>query len=360
MGCLQAVAVPVWIGTNTGRGTGSEGIYRTEFDPVGGRLSVPVLAVKALSPGFLVQHPVHPVVLAVGRTEEPQPGGSDAVLAFAVGADHGLTFAGAASAGGKGACHLAVDPSGRTVAVANYGDGRIATVRLDKRGVPETLVSVAVNPGSGPNKGRQEGPHAHGVYFDAAGKRLLVPDLGLDRVWAYAFKAETSELGAALPALATAPGAGPRHLVVSRDERFVHVINELDNTVLSASWTETGFKALGTKPTLPEGFSGNNSTAEIELSADGRFLYASNRGHDSIAVFRHDPQTGGLERIQVVPCGGKHPRHFKLSPCGKWLVCAHMQSNTLSVLPRDPVNGTLGEPAGTVACPSPTCILFAR
>jgi 6-phosphogluconolactonase len=353
-------AVPVFIGTNTGGDTGSKGIYLADFNLETGVLSAPQLAAEYQNPGFLALHPTKPVLLAVGTPNKPFADGTDAVAAFAIAPDHSLKFLGEATTGGKGACHLAVDPAGRTVAVANYGDGSISTVRLDDNGVPEKTVSVITNQGAGPNKSRQNGPHAHGVYFDKAGTRLFVPDLGLDRVWVYPFDPATSQLGAPLPPLATAPGAGPRHMAFSADGKNAYVINELDNTVLTAAFDEGALKPLGTAPTLPQTFTGTNTTAEVEVSHDDRFVYASNRGHDTIAVFWRNEQSGALTFRQHAPCGGKTPRHFKIAPGGKWLLCAHMESHTISVLPIDLEAGTLSTPSCTVPSPSPICILFGH
>ena len=158
----------------------------------------------------------------------------------------------------------------------------------------------------------------------------------------------------------TAPGAGPRHLAFAPGGRHVYVVNELDNTVLAGAWENDRFTNLGTVPTLPDGFGGANTTAEIEVSADGRFVYASNRGHDSIAVFRRDADSGLLERVQIAPCHGKAPRHFKISPCGNWLLCGHQDSNTIAVLRRDGQSGLLDESVRLTACPTPICILFPR
>jgi len=354
-------ALPVYIGTNTGRNSTSKGIYVADFDPETGNLTEPKLAIEYQSPGFLVEHPTKPVLLSIGSPKKPFADGTSSVAAFSIAADHSLKFLGEASSGGHGACHLAVDAAGRTVAVANYGDGHVSTVRLDENGVPLETASVMVNRGSGPNKARQEGPHAHGVYFmPEPFSLLLVPDLGLDRVLVYPFDTATSKLGDPRPPLVTAPGSGPRHLAFSPDWQHLYVIRELDSSVQVVNNGKDHFSTLGAVSTLPDGFSGTNTTAEIEVSADGRFVYASNRGHDSIAVFRRDPESGKLAVIQHAPCGGKHPRHFKIAPDGKWLLCAHMESNSISVLPLDPATGKLGAPASTLPSPSPICILFAR
>lgn len=355
---LPVSAIPVFIGTDTGPGTGSKGIYRAEFDPTTGQLSEPALAAAYQQPGFLALHPQLPVLLATGTPTPAFGDGTSAVAAFAINDDLSLKFLGEASTGGKGACHLAVAPDGRAVAVANYGDGHISTVSLDSRGVPVKTLTVITNSGSGPNKSRQTGPHAHGTYFNRAGTRLFVPDLGRDRVLVYPFDPATSTLGEALPPLFTAPGAGPRHLTFTADEKQCYVINELDNTVLAAGYDNGRFQLVGAVTTLPADFTGSNTTAELELSPDERFIYASNRGHDSIAVLRREAAGAVPKLIQLVTCGGKTPRHFKISPCGKWLLCAHLGSNTISVLPRNPTTGELGAPTATVASPGPICLVF--
>lgn len=353
-------AVPVFIGTNTGGKSASKGIYLADFDAATGKLTEPKLAAGYQNPGFLALHPTKPVLYTCGQPNKPFADGSNSVAAFAIGADHGLKFLGEASAGGNGACHVAVDPTGRTVAVANYGDGSFATIKLGDDGIPGEIATVIHGKGSGPNKPRQDGPHAHGVYFDKANTHLFVPDLGLDQVFIYPFAAATSKLGEARPSLTTAPGSGPRHMTFSADGKNAYVINELANTILTTTYADGKFTALGTVPTLPKDFTGGNTTAEIEVHPNGKFVYGSNRGHDSIVVYRRDPQTGALTFLQDAPCGGKTPRHFKIDPTGKWLLCAHMDSNTISVLPLDPATGLLGEPACTVASPAAICLLFGR
>lgn len=355
----QLQGMPVYIGTNTGGSGSSKGIYRMDFNPQTGKLSEPLLVAEYSNPGFLALHPKKPVLFAVGQPKTASPDGSGSVAAFQVIEDRPLEFIGEASSGGKGPCHLAVDATGNTVAIANYGDGTISTVKLAENGKPGEIATLISNKGSGPNKSRQEGPHAHGVYFDQVNKHLFVPDLGLDQVLIYPFDAATSKLGPALPSLATAAGAGPRHMAFTPDEKQAYVINELDSTVLPASHHEGKLTALAAVPALPGDFTGKSTTAEIEVHPGGKFVYASNRGHDSIAVFQRDAGTGALTLIQHAPCGGKTPRHFKIDPSGAWLLCAHQNSNTISVLGIDTVTGLLGAPSNTVAAPNPICLLFA-
>jgi 6-phosphogluconolactonase len=353
-------AVPVFIGTNTGGNSGSKGIYRADFDSAAGTLTKPELVAEYRNPGFLALHPTKPLLYACGQPAKDFGDGTNSVAAFSIGENHTLEFLGEASSGGKGACHVAVDATGRTAAVANYGDGTFSTIRLGEDGVPEKIATLISSKGSGPNKNRQDGPHAHGVYFDKANRHLYMPDLGLDRVIVHPFDAATSKLGDALPPLETKPGAGPRHMAFSPDESHAYVLNELDNTVLAARHENGKFKVLGTVPTLPQDFTSGNTTAEIEVHPNGRFVYASNRGHNSIVVYQRDGETGGLTFLQHAPCGGKIPRHFKIDPTGKWLLCGHQESNTISILKLDPETGLLGEPAATVSTPSPICLIFPR
>lgn len=359
---LFAAPVNIYIGTQTGKSGNSEGIYSTSFDPETGKLGEVKLAAKYQQPGFLIAHPTKRLLYCVGAPSAVYADGTSSVAAFKIVDKGMLEFLKDSSTGGKGACHLALDATGSTLAIANYGDGSISTVRLDG-GLPDKVASVRINPGSGPNPSRQQATHAHGAYFNYANKRLLVPDLGLDRVWSYGFSAETSTFDPTegSPFIAES-GTGPRHLVFSADERNAYIVNELDNTVTACAFDAGAgtFKSLQRISTLPEGWTGQSTTAEIQIHPNGRFVYVSNRGHDSIAIFACDGKTGTLTSKGQVPCGGKIPRHFAIAPGGKWLVCAHQDSNTLTALPLDPETGALGPAAPPVPCPNPICLLFAE
>ena len=218
-----ALSAPVYIGT------GADGIYFANFDTEKGTLTEPIRAAEYERPGFLALHPEKPVLLAVG--------GKNKVAAFAIHTDHSLRFLGDADSGGKGPCHLAVDASGRTVAVANYGGGSITTLRLDADGKPGKTATCIKIKGSGPNKKRQNEAHTHGVYFDNSNRFLFVPDLGIDKVLIYRFDPASSEIEAnTLDSLVSTPGAGPRHMAFSPDEKHAYIVNELDNTVTAAGF----------------------------------------------------------------------------------------------------------------------------
>lgn len=348
-----AAPLPIAIGTNTGGSGKSEGIYLSSFDPETGAFGKVELGAKYQNPGFLALHPTRPLLYSIGRSDT-HPQGSLAL--FKLG--NPLEFIAETSAMGRGPCHLALDESARMLAVANYGDGSTAAVRLAEDGSFAGEGFSHIVPGSGPRKDRQEGPHAHGVYF--RGKHLLVPDLGLDKVLTYTMDPGTAKPAAPEPASwSSKPGAGPRHLEISPDGKHAYVVNELDNTVAACRLKEDGtLETLHTVPTLPADWAGKSTTAEITVHPSGKFVYASNRGHDSIAVFSRDAESGKLSPVQIAPCGGKTPRHFTLAPGGEWLLCAHQDGNTLAALPLDLVTGKLGEPKSTTACPNPICILF--
>ena len=344
---LVAHAQPVFIGT------GDNAIYLSDFDAEKGTLTEPTVAAEFKQPGFLALHPEKPILYSIG--------GDNNVAAFSIGKDNSLTLLGKAKCGGYGPCHLAVDASGRTLTVAGYGSGTVSTIRLDADGKPGEVVSEIKIVGSGPNERRQKEPHTHGVYFDNSNRFLFASDLGADKVFTYNFDPATSVITPSDPAsFSTPPGSGPRHMAFSPDEKNAYIINELLNTITAASYdSATGaFTEIQTITTLPEGFKGENSTAEIEVHPKGNFVYGSNRGHNTIIVYTRDPETGKLTFLQDAPCGGKAPRHFKIDPSGKWLICAHQDSDTISVLSLDPETGKLGEPKSTVAAPKPICILF--
>jgi 6-phosphogluconolactonase len=246
---------------------------------------------------------------------------------------------------------------GRFLFVANYGgSATVLPVAADGRLSP--VVSRVDPKGRGPNA-RQDGSHAHGVYLDAADRRLLVPDLGLDQVLVYRVDGERGSVRPSDPPHGSlAPGAGPRHLALSPDGRLVHSVNELDSTVTTFAYDEgTGrLDRRGTVSTLPPDFKGESYTAEIAVHPNGRYVYASNRGHDSVAVFRAAGDT--LTRQAVVPAGGRRPRHFTIAPSGRWLLVAHQDSGTIAVFRLDPATGALSPAGEPVPVPRPVCILF--
>lgn len=349
--------VTVYVGTYTD-GT-SRGIYRLTFDPATGTITEPVLAVETKNPSFLALHPSGRFLYAVGEISSFQGARTGAVSAFAIDPKTGdLTLLNQQPSEGAGPCHLVVDKTGRNVLVANYGGGTVAVLPVEADGRLKPASSVQNHHGSGPNKGRQEKPHAHGIYLDPAERFAFSPDLGADRIFVYRFDAANGTLephGAGT----LEPGSGPRHAAFHPNGKYLYAINELLSTVTAFTYdAEKGALApLQTVTTLPAGFSGTSWTAEVEVSRDGRFVYGSNRGDDSLAVFRVDAATGRLTAAGHAPVGGKYPRHFTIDPTGRFVLAAHQSSGTIAVLRLDPATGLPALVGAPAKVDKPVCLL---
>jgi 6-phosphogluconolactonase len=354
-GAERPASLTVYVGTYTDGS--SRGIYRFSFDPVTGATTAAVLAAETTNPSFLALHPSGRFLYAVGEIAGGDGARAGAVSAFSIEPGTGdLVLLNQQPSEGIGPCHLVVDRTGRRVLVANYGSGTVAVLPVGSDGRLEPASSVQAHAGSGPVPGRQEKPHAHGVYLDPAQRFLLSPDLGADRVFVYRFDAERGALEPHAAAL-LAPGSGPRHLAFHPNGKLLYVINELSSTITAFRYEAGVLSALETITTLPDGFSGTNSTAEVEVSPDGRFLYGSNRGHDSLAVFRVDG-TGRLTPAGHFPVGGKTPRHFAIAPGGRFILAGHQGSGTIAVLRIDGASGVPVLVGSPLAVDKPVCLLF--
>lgn len=356
----RLVAAEHWafIGTYTG-GT-SRGIYVSRHHDVAGTLTEPRLAAESRNPSFLAVRPDGRTLYAVNETGDFEGGPAGALSAFRLDPVSGdLTPLNQVSSGGGAPCHLTLDRAGRHVFVANYGGGSVAVIAVEPDGRLGRQTAFVQHTGSSVNEARQQAPHAHGIYLDAAERHVLVPDLGLDQVVIYRFDAAAGALTPSPGGNARlAPGSGPRHLAFSTDGRYFFVLNELRSTVTVFSWDAATGRAgeLGTVPTLPAGFNGGNSTAEIESHPNGRFVYASNRGHDSLAVFLW--AEARLTPVQHQPLGVKTPRHFALSPSGRWLLAAGQNSGRIEVHAVDTATGALSATGRGVEVDTPVCVVF--
>ncbi len=288
--------------------------------------------------------------------------GPSSVSSFAIDAKQGtLTEVNRVRISGSGPCHLALDHTGRWLAVANYGSGSVAVLPVGVRGTVGEAVAFDQHQGSGPNRSRQAGPHAHSAAFSPDNKFLLAADLGADRVYVYRFDdAKGTITPAASPAAKAAPGAGPRHIVFYPSGRALFTVNELAATVTAFRFDPaTGaLQELQTVSTLPEGFT-DRSAAEIAINSAGTALYASNRGHNSIARFTIDPARFTLSPPDLTPTMGRTPRHFALDPSGKWLLAENQDSGNIAVFRLSPDTGKL-TPANQepVTAPAPVCLVF--
>ena len=357
----EAPAAPakadVYVGTYTG-GL-SKGIYRFELDLATGKAGEPALAAESKNPSFLALHPGRKFLYAANET-----GKVGTVSAFAIQADGTLAPLNQQPSEGQSPCHLVVDKAGRHVLVANYSSGTAAVLPIGADGKLAPASQTVRHEGKGPNARRQEGPHAHSINLDAANRFAFLADLGLDRVFSYKYDGAAGTLTPNdPPAGATAPGAGPRHFCFHPNGKFAYVINEMLCTVTAFAYdAEKGALAeVQTVPTLPADFTGSNTTAEVQLTPDGRFLYGSNRGHNSLAVFSVDAATGKLTAAGHVPSDGKTPRNFGIDPTGRWLLAAHQDSDSIVVFKIDPQTGK-PEPTGqTLKVGKPVCVkMMAR
>jgi len=345
----------LYVGTYSVRG--SEGIYLLDFNRDTGKLTMIGTLANPRNPSFLALSPRGPWLYSVC---EEQKAGAVTALALRPGPGEERTL-GHQSTLGVGPCHLAVDPTGQWLVSANYGSGDVALHPIRADGGLEPATDLARHTGSGPDVERQSQPHAHSANFDPSGRFIVAPDLGSDRLMVYELDREQGKLKEHLPGgVVVQPGAGPRHFTFHANRQWAYLINELDNTIVAYRWDEAGgtLTPVQTLSTLPADFVGTSYCADIHIHPSGRFLYGSNRGHDSLAIFALDPATGLLEARGYVPTGGEHPRNFAISADGEWLLVGNMNSDNIVVFRIGEDGGLeqVGEPFGL---PAPVCLLFA-
>jgi 6-phosphogluconolactonase len=350
----------VYVGTYTS--AVSKGIYAWRMDNATGALTNLGLVAETPNPTYIEIAPNNRFLYAVNEmdTFEGKPAG--AVSAFSIDAATGkLTFLNQQTSGGAGPCHLTLDRGGKNVLVANYGGGSIESIAVQPDGHLGAPTAFFQNSGKGVRRDRQEGPHAHCMALDPANHFAFACDLGLDKVFTYRFDATDGKLTPSQPAFThTIPAAGPRHLVFHPDGKQAYVINELNSTIARFSYDPaTGvLNQLQTVPLLPADFTGASTAAEIAVHPSGKFLYGSNRGDDSIAVFGVDAATGNLTFLQRVSTQGKTPRDFTIDPSGKLLFAANQNTGNIVLFNLDPATGKLTPSGKVLECPAPVCVKF--
>lgn len=342
-----------YVGNYTSK-TESKGIYQFTFDPATGKMSAYELAGETKDPSWVIVHPNGKYLYAAN-----EHGKDSTVSAFAIDPKSGkLTLLNQLSALGDDPCHLAFDRSGKLLLVANYTSGNAVVYPILADGkLGEHTASVIGQGATGPDKKRQNGPRAHWIGASKNNRLVYVADLGLDRVFVYNFDAAKGTFTPADPAIAK-PGTGPRHIAFSADGKFMYLLGELDSTVSVFAGERDHFRSIQNIPMLPAGFSGRNDAAEIEIHPSGKFLYASNRGHDSFAVYAIDQKKGTLTQVEIVPTGGKEPRHFAIDPTGHFLLAENQNTNQIVEFRIDQATGKLTATGETLATPSPICISF--
>jgi len=352
---VSAAAADYLVLAGTYSRNASKGIYAFRFQTSNGKLTPLGLAAEAKDPSFLAVDSGLRFLYAVNE-------GANTVSAFALGGTSGkLRFLNSVSSRGGGPCHLALDHTGRWLAVANYGSGSVAVLPVAPDGTLKEAAAFVQHQGSSVSP-RQRGPHAHFVMFPPGNRFLLVADLGLDKILVYRFDAASGSITPNdPPSAAVAPGAGVRHFALHPNGKVLYAIDELNSTVTAFRWngdagTLAEFQALST---LPQGFTGSSTTAEIAVNASGQFVYGSNRGHDSIVLFAIDPEQFTLTAMDHAPTLGKTPRHFSLDPTGRYLFAENQDSNTIALFHVQPKTGQLTPVGkGVSEAPVPVCVVF--
>jgi len=348
----------VYVGTYTDHG--SKGIYAYRFDAKTGQSTPLGLAAESTQPSFLTVDARGHFLYAVNEIEryEGQPTG--AVSAFAIDSTSGkLSLLNQVSSRDGGPAHIALDRTGKYALVSNYTRGSVAVLPVQKDGRLGEASAFVQHHGAGVDKERQEQPHAHAVAMSPDNRFAVVADLGLDRVFAYSFDSAKGTMGQDPHLTKANPGAGPRHLVFNLSGKLLYVINELQSSITTYAYDTAngGLRELSTISTLPDGFSGHSAAAEIALHPSGKFLYASNRGPDSIAVFSIAAE-GTLSHVEFAPVSGKTPRNFAIDPTGSWLLVGDQESDKVVVFRINRKTGRLTPTGQILQISYPACVTF--
>jgi 6-phosphogluconolactonase len=352
----------IFVGTYTDKG--SKGIYAYRFEVSTGTATPLGLAVESANPSFLAVHPNQRLLYAVNETSNYEGQNAGSISAYSIDPQSGkLTFLNRVSSRGGSPCHLSVDRTGKLVVAANYGGGSIGAFPLKSDGSLNEASAFVQHQGSSVDKARQKEPHAHSANFSPDNRFALFSDLGLDRILVYRLDISQGTLKPNDPAFGSVKtGSGPRHLAFHPNGRLAYEINEMvpSITVFSYDSQQGVLKEIEQVSAQPDNYTGtNNSGAEVVMHPSGRFLYASNRGADTIAVFAIDPQKGTLSKPAQVSTQGKTPRNFAVDPTGAYLFAANQGSDTIVVFRIDQKTGMLS-PTGTVlSVKSPVCVVFA-
>jgi 6-phosphogluconolactonase len=359
---LWAASAPqnvlVYVGTYTGKG--SEGIYLYRLDSATGALQALGKPARVENPSFLAIDPQGRCVYAVRESSRSPARKEGAVVALSRSRTTGaLTVLNEQPSGGQGPCYVTTDRAGRFVLVANYGSGSVAVLPIAADGSLQPATSVVQHEGSSVHPTRQKGPHAHSIILDAANRYAFAPDLGIDKIMIYRFDDKAGKLLPNDPPFAACePGSGPRHLAFHPNGKYAYVIEELSCTVTALAYDASAgaLKPLQKIRTLPEGFTGTSTCAEVQVHPSGRFLYGSNRGHDSIVIFAIDDKTGELRLLGHEPTQGRNPRNFALDPSGTFLLAANQDSDTIVSFRINPQTGALTPTGQVCRVPTPVCL----
>ncbi len=345
--------------------TGSHGIYafRVDENPKDAlQVSALGVAAQTTNPSFLTTDPSQHFLYAVNELSKYKGAAGGSITAFAIDQKTArLSYLNEVPSRGADPCYISFDKTGKFALVANYTGGNVAVFPVLKDGKIGDASAFVQHQGKGARPDRQEGPHAHWIETTANNRFAIASDLGLDELLVYRFDPAKGTLVPNDPAFVKlSPGTGPRHVAFTPDQKFAYSVDELNSTITSFSYDAMRgvLRTLETVSTLPKGFSGSNDTAEIHVHPNGKFLFASNRGHDSIAVFAIDKQSGHLTLVDHFSTQGKTPRNFEIDPSGNFLFVANQESDNVVVLAIDAKSGRLTPTGQTLSVPSPVSLRF--
>jgi len=351
-----------YVGTYTEEGSKSKGIYAYRYDAKTAQITPLGLAAETTNPSWVTLHPNGRFLYAVNEVGNYKGPNSGGISSFSVDRATGkLTFLNELPTRGADPCYVTVDRTGKYVLVANYAGGSVSVFPILKDGSLGEASAFVQHTGHGPNPQRQEGPHAHSIDLSPDNRFAMVDDLGLDELLVYKFDSAKGTITPNAPPFAKVdPGAGPRHFALDPTGKFAYVIDEMHSTVsvFSNDANAGAFHPLQTISALPKGFTGENDDAEIHVHPSGKFLYASNRGHDSITVFAIDASKGTLTPVEYTPTQGKIPRSFEIDPTGELLFAANQKSDNIVIFRIDAKTGRLTPTGQVLEVASPVCVKF--
>ena len=347
----------IYAGTSSTRG--SKGIYVFEFDRIQGKLMELQTVTEGSSPGFMALSPDRKMIYSIyGKGTLPDGNGS--VMAFKIDRITGLlTKVNEQSAGGKGPAHISVDPKGRFAYVSNYGDGTLSVLPINTDGSLAKASDLITHSGSSVVVGRQEGPHIHSAIPSADGRFLYVSDLGIDKIMIYKVDENGKLTPADVPLSISTSGSGPRHFTIHPNGKFAYSAEELSSTVASfrVNKKNGALNPIERLDMLPKGFTEKNSAADIHFSPDGKFLYASNRGHESLVIYKANSRNGKLALVGHEATGGKHPRNFMIDKNGEFALTGNQNTDNIVIFRRDKQTGELMPTGNQVMVPAVTCLI---
>lgn len=331
----------------------SEGIYTFKFNVKTGEFSPESIAKNVVNPSFLAVSPNQKYVYSAGEVDK-----NGAVYAFSFDKKKGsLTQLNTQSSNGNFPCHVAIDKTGKWVIAGNYGAGSLTVLPVESNGSLGSPIQTIQHEGKGTNPSRQDNPHVHSINIAPNNIDVFVPDLGTDKIMTYSLDAKTGKLINGIPPFTKVQdGSGPRHFTIHPNGKFAYVIQELTGLVTAFNYQKGSLTALQSISTLPEGYTGDNSCADIHISPDGKFLYGSNRFHDSIVIYAIDAKTGKLTYVANQSVMGKVPRNFMIDPTGNFVLVANQKTDNIVIFKRDAQKGTLTPTGKEISVPTPVCL----